>query len=445
MTHPSNANVLVLFGITGDLGKKKLFPAIVELARAGLLDGPVIGVGRSDHSDDDLWDMLVGATDESARGLKSTLDLAYCKGDSTETDVYDRIAARVEEQDRVVVYTALPPSLFAGVAEQVGSSAFADRARLVLEKPFGNDRASACELFSAVTKAIDSERVFAVDHFLAKAEVEHLARFRYANPIIDAAFDRNHVDRIEVTMAEAFGVDGRGSFYDSVGALRDVVQNHLLQLIAVLLMDEPADDSAAAFDETRADLLRAMEPLDPASVVLGQFDGYLDIEGVAEDSTVETFVAAKLHVDNARWKGVDIHLRTGKELESSVTEVKVCLGANSIRFGIKPDTAIVLELQVDDEPTEVAVCGPRGHTVGEGGVLASGLDKGGPLGDYATMFAGALSDDHRHFARIADIERAWEIVDPVLDRDHAPTIYPRGSAGPLVRFGPDSTGEDRQS
>ncbi len=416
---------LVLFGLTGDLGKKKLFPALVELARAGKLGGPVIGVGRSEHSDDDLWDMLIDSTDESSLDVKDRLDLSYLVGDSQDPATYASLCERIGdgstqggragETAAPVVYAALPPDLFGGVARGIGESKLGAATRLVLEKPFGNDSASARTLFDDITSHVPEENVFAVDHFLAKAEVEHLATFRYRNTLIDAGFDRRSVDRIEVTMAEAFGVDGRGDFYESVGAIRDVVQNHLLQMIAVLMMETPDDETAASFDRARAQLLDAMVPLSPSGVILGQFAGYRDLEDVASDSNVETFVAARLAVDNDRWRGVDILLRTGKELESTTTQIVVCLGTNRIRFGVKPDPAVVLELEVAGEMVDLVACGPRGH---------------GSLGDYATMLAGALSGDQRHFAQIHDIVRAWEIVDPILGREVQPSVYEPGSRGP---------------
>ncbi|MEZ5228465.1 MAG: hypothetical protein R2710_17875, partial [Acidimicrobiales bacterium] len=319
-----------------------------------------------------------------------------------------------------VVYAALPPVLFGGVARGI-ADALPAATRLVVEKPFGHDVASAVALHDEITSLMPASQVFAVDHFLAKAEVEHLAPFRYRNPLIDAAFDQSSVDRIEVIMAEAFGVDGRGSFYESVGALRDVVQNHLLQMIAVVLMEAPTDDSAKAFDRARANLLADMRPLTPADVVLGQFDGYRDLDDVADDSIVETFVAARLAVDNTRWRGVPITLRTGKELADSVTSIEIHLGENTVRFGIKPERIVVLRLDVDGERTDLVACAPTGHPADEAGDHRGAKRGEVILGDYATMLAGAIDGDQRHFAQIADIVRAWEIVEGVLDSGGDPS------------------------
>ncbi len=346
------ADALVLFGLTGDLGEKKLFPAIVELARAGLLTGPVIGVGRSERTDDDLWRMLIDATGDEGRSLRGDLDLGYLAGDSADETTYRALADRLGDVRCPVVYAALPPDLFAGVATGLDAAGLADRARLVVEKPFGRDAAGARELFDRLAVSIAPDRIFAVDHFLAKSSVENLLAFREGNPMIEAALRRGVVKRVELTMAESFGVDGRGSFYDGVGALRDVVQNHLLQTLAVLLMEPPGDRSAQALADARSDLLAAIRPIDPARTVRGQFDGYLDIDGVDDDSATETYLAVELFVDSDRWRGVPVFLRTGKELAESYTEAVITFAEDPnpsrLRLGLKPSPTIVLELSVLD-------------------------------------------------------------------------------------------------
>ncbi len=426
--HPTpDAGALVMFGLTGDLGEKKLLPALAELAVADLLPGPVIGVGRSEHSDAELRSLLVDAAGPLAPEVDERLDLHYLQGDSTDPDTYSRLDERITdtvgEGAEIVVYAALPPDLFGGVAKGIAEAGMSERVRLVVEKPFGHDAASARELHAAITEHLPADRLFAVDHFLAKSAVENLHTFRSANPMIEAAMHAGVVERVELTMAEAFGVDGRGSFYDPVGAIRDVVQNHLLQTIAVLLMDPPADDSAEAFAASRARLLDAVRPLDPDAVVLGQYDGYRDIDGVDDDSRTETFVAAVLEIDDERWGSVPVAIRTGKELSASYTEAVVRFrgDANQLRFQLKPETTIAVEVGVLDaethgvRPTTMWACGPSDH---------------GALGDYATMLAGALAGDHRHFAKIDDIVAAWDIVAPILDRDLEPLPYAPGTDGP---------------
>lgn len=432
-TQPPKGDALVLFGLTGDLGKKKLFPAIVELSQAGLLSGPVIGVGRSEHTDDDLWRMLSDATDVGRSDLPH-LELSYLVGDSKQDRTYDKIAERIGDAQRPVVYAALPPELFGSVAAGISRSGLPENVRLIVEKPFGHDAASARKLFEEITDNISEDRLFAVDHFLAKSAVENLATFRNANPMISALFRSDTIKRIEVTMSESFGVDGRGSFYDSVGAIRDVVQNHLLQLVAVMLMGEPSDNTAESFNAARASMMASIEPLRLHETVLGQFDGYLDVDDVEEGSTTETFVATRLRFTDERWSGLEVVLRHGKEMTESYTEAiavfadasdpgdKVC-AANRIRFILKPDAAIAIE---------VATLDPESHGLRAEILWLNAPTDHGELGDYASMFAGALSGDHRHFARIDDIEAAWRVVDPILKMENPerPFVYSTKSMGP---------------
>ncbi len=439
----TTADALVLFGLTGDLGEKKLFPAIVELASAGLLQGPVIGVGRSERSDDDLWQMLIDATGDEGRALQGRLDLGYLAGDSADEATYRNLADRLGDVNCPVIYAALPPDLFAGVATGLEGAGLADRARLVVEKPFGRDAASARELFERLSESIDPDRIFAVDHFLAKSSVENLLAFRSANPMIEAALRRGVAQRVELTMAESFGVDGRGSFYDGVGAIRDVVQNHLLQTLAVLLMEPPADGSAQAAAEARSALLSAVRPIDPARAVRGQFEGYRDIDGVDDESQIETYLAAELAIDCDRWRDVPVLLRTGKELARSYTEAVITFAdepnPSRLRLGLKPDPTIVLELAVLDTEHHEPGSGaesvgsadePDGHGLRDVVLWACGPSDHGELGDYATMLAGALTGDHQHFARIDDIEAAWRVVEPLLDPEHPPEPYDKGTMGP---------------
>lgn len=427
-------DALVMFGLTGDLGEKKLFPAIAELAIAGRLRGPVIGVGRSSYTDEDLWDMFVEAAGPDARELSGELDLRYVEGDSAERSTYDAIAEAIGDAQCPVVYAALPPDLFAEAATQIGTSSLPSTTRLVVEKPFGDGAASAAELYEAVTAAVPAEQLFMVDHFLAKASVENLLAFRASNPMIEAALRAGPVKRIEFTMAEAFGVDGRGGFYDSVGAVKDVVQNHILQTIAVLVMEPPADDSADAFDNSRAELLATMRPIDPDAVVLGQFDGYRDIDDVASDSTTETFVACVLTIDNPRWDGVDIVVRTGKELADSYTEAVVVFSdgddetpPNRLRFLLKPDQCISIEAAM------LGAGSPQADHPNVAAVLSTPNTEGhGEFGDYATMLDGALTGDQHHFARIDDVRAAWRIVEPILASETDPEPYEPGTMGPAT-------------
>jgi glucose-6-phosphate 1-dehydrogenase len=437
-----SADALVMFGLTGDLGEQQLLPALLELRRAGLLDLPVIGVGRRELSDDELRSMLHDAagSEGAADDVPSAIDLSYVRGDATDPDVYDLLAERLAGCERPVVYAALPPELFGEAARRLAASPLPSSTRLVVEKPFGHDATHACELYDAIVEHVDDEHLFLVDHFLAKPAVENLIAFRAANPLVDAVMRAGHVARVEITMAEEFGVSGRGSFYDGVGAVADVVQNHVLQLVALLAMDPPEDDSAEAFAAARSALLAAVDPIDPDRAVLGQYRGYAEHDGVADGSTTETFVAAELAIRTERWDGVPFLVRTGKRLAGTWTEAVVVLSGeapvpNRIRFRVKPDPAIEIELGVldtalrDDDhaatpsvhdahdvvPTTLTACAPTGH---------------GELGAYATMLAGALAGERRHFARIDDVVAAWRVVDPLRAAALAPQPYAPGSMGP---------------
>jgi glucose-6-phosphate 1-dehydrogenase len=433
------SDALIMFGLSGDLGEKKLFPALVELAADGRLDLPVIAVGRTDLDDDTIRARLEDAVaDHPARDHADRVDLSYVTGDGTDPGTFDEIVRRLDGCERPTVYAAVPPAVFGDLAGALASSPLPDTTRLVIEKPFGHDADSARELYREITEHVDDQRLFAVDHFLAKASVENLLTFRAANPMIDAVMHRERVERVEVTMAEAFGVDGRGSFYESVGAIADVVQNHLLQLVAVLLMEPPADDSDDAYDTARSELLRAIDAVGHDDAVLGQYAGYRDLDDVADDSGVETYAALRLRVEGDRWRGVPVVIRTGKQLAGTTTEAIVQLAGgtgsgppNRFRFRFKPATAIDIELGMLDTDDgdgsdadghgivtrRLSACAPNGH---------------GMLGDYATMLDGALDGDHRHFARIDDIEAAWRIVDPLRAGAAELLTYERGSMGPAA-------------
>ncbi len=434
-TSTDRADGLVLFGLTGDLGEKKLFPALAELARSGDLDGPVIGVGRREMTDDDLWNRFVEAIDADSAStddldsLRSALDLHYVSGDSEDADTYDRIGELLDGAQRPVVYAALPPDLFERVAEGVSRSLPAST-RLVVEKPFGQDEASAVALHDRITRSVDADRLFIVDHFLAKSVVENLSAFRRVNPMVEAAFRQGPVKRIEITMAEDFGLEGRGSFYESVGVVGDVLQSHLLQTVAALLM-EPVDPDEPS-TPNRAALLSSIRPVDPEWAVLGQYEGYTELDDVDHDSRTATFVAARLEVDNERWGGVEVFVRTGKKMHATYTECVVVFSDDGdvadapgtrLRFQLKPNSAIAMETAVLDPtdhgfaPTTLWGCAPAGHA---------------GLGDYATMLRGAILGDRQHFASIDSVVAAWNIVAPLLSRSPDIHRYHQGSQGPAL-------------
>ena len=411
-----------MFGLTGDLGRSKLFPALYELAAAGRLGMPVIGVGRSEYSDDEIrsmFDEALADLDGVDDDVVASIDLSYLSGDSTAVDTYDRLADRLDGCRRPLVYAALPPHLFGEVASCLDRSRLPDATRLVVEKPFGEDADSARELYEAITSAVGADRLFIVDHFLAKAAIENMSVARHANALMENSLDRAHVERIDIEMSEAGGVDGRGSFYEGVGAVADVVQNHLMQTLTLVTMEAPDDDSDEAFGAAGVALLRAVRTVDPDDVVLGQYDGYPDLDDVADDSTVETFAAVTLEIDNDRWRGVPVHIRTGKRLADTSTAVTFTLrptsaglhhATNRIRFTIKPDASVAFD---------VGILEPTTHGIESRTVYACGPEDHGPLGDYATMFDTALDGEHRHFADIDGVVEAWRILAPIVESERS--------------------------
>ena len=429
-----------MFGLTGDLGRKKLFPAIYELAAAGALDIPVVGVGRSEHTDDDVREMFAeaiadhvpaggGGIDED---VAAAIDLTYLAGDSTTTAVYDEIAGRLADCRHPLVYAALPPDLFADVAAGIEASDLPDSTRLVVEKPFGDGAESARRLWDRIIASMPAEQLFIVDHFLAKASVENIVTVRTVNPLLSNSLCARHVDAIDIVMHESGGVDGRGSFYEGVGAIADVAQNHLMEMLALVTMDAPADGSDEAYHAARIALLEAVCPVPARDVVLGQYEGYRDLDDVADDSNVETYASLVLEIDHDRWRGVPVTMRTGKQLHEDRTEAIFHLRndtpnatphGNRVRFTVKPAASVAFDLDVVDPdthgstPTTVYACGPDDH---------------GDLGDYAVMFDNAMNGDTRHFAQIDGIVAAWRVLEPVRAAGHAVHPYAPGSAGPDV-------------
>ena len=430
------ADALVMFGLTGDLGEKKLFPALYELQAAGRLGVPVIGVGRSEYTDDDIVAMLHASLDGYTPTDGGALDsdvidaikLSYVSGDSTDSATYDALAEHLDGTERPVVYAALPPGIFGGVARGIESSSFPDTTRLVCEKPFGDDVESAQSLYDEITDALAPDRLFIVDHFLAKSAIENMLIVRTSNPLIENSMCAQFVERIDIEMDETGDVDGRGSFYESVGAIDDVVQNHLLQMLAVLTMERPEDDSDAAYHAARSSLLATVVPFDPALAVLGQYAGYRDLDDVADDSIVETFTEVRTTIDTDRWRDVPVTIRTGKALGADSTVATITLRSpgpdfvvNRIRFEVKPQASVSFDIGVldpethDATPTTIVACGPEDH---------------GALGDYGVMLDNALAGETRHFARIEDVIASWRIVAPLHSEALEVRTYEPGSDGP---------------
>lgn len=437
----SPAELLVVFGITGDLARKMTFRSLYRLERGGRLGCPVLGVAVEDMT----LAQLVERARESIVGSGEELDeeifarfagrLSYLHGDVTGDELYERLAAEVGRR-RTLYYLELPPALFQPVVAHLGRAGLLGDARVAIEKPFGHDLASARELNAALHQVLDESQILRVDHFLGKEPVIGLEYLRFANLALAEVWDRRSVSAIQITMAEDFGVEDRGRFYDSVGTLRDVVQNHLLQVLALVAMEPPVGAGADDLRDKKAEVFRAMPAVDPKRCVRGQYEGYLDTPGVAKGSATETFVALHLEIDNWRWAGVPVFLRAGKALAERVTEVRLLLRrtppslpflpgrggveGNQIVLRIDPDPGLRLQLAVQ--------AGDSWRTVHLDTTFSR--ETGRPLEPYERLLYSALNDDHRLFAREDSVEETWRIVQPLLDRPPGTYGYTRGSWGP---------------
>lgn len=436
------ADALVLFGVTGNLARTLLFPALFDLAASGRLDMPVVGVASSQLDDEEMRERARVAITESGKEVDDdvidslTSRLCYVSGDYRDPDLYPRIARRIPDAELPVAYLAIPPDTFADVVKGLTSVSLNRRGRLVVEKPFGRDSESAAELNELVHTGFPEERVYRIDHFLGKESVQNLMVFRFSNTILEPVWSRHYVAGVQITLAEDYGIEGRGRFYDDVGAVRDVVQNHLLQMVALLAMEPPVSDHPDALRDERAKVLRAIRAIEPAEVVRGQYAGYRNEPGVNTDSDTETYAALKVEIDSWRWAGVPWIIRTGKRLERTVTEAAVEFqtpprplfappdespGPNRLIFRTKPDDHIVLSMQAR-VPGAGMVSGPV--------ELRLGQDRPSGVGAYTRLLADALRGDQSLFAREDGVMEAWRVVAPVLRAPRPVEIYEAGSWGP---------------
>ncbi|HEV7733350.1 MAG TPA: glucose-6-phosphate dehydrogenase [Candidatus Binatia bacterium] len=435
---PSDA--LVFFGASGDLAYKKIFPALQQMIRRGHLNVPVVGVAKSGWTLEQLKNRAReslakhgGGVDEAAFAKLSSL-LRYVDGDYGDPATFAALRAQLGTATRPAHYLAIPPSMFGVVVEALGQANCASQARVIIEKPFGHDLASATELNKTLHSVFEERNVFRIDHYLGKEPVQNIIVFRFGNTFLDPIWNRNYVESVEITMAESFGVQGRGRFYEEAGCIRDVVQNHMLQVAGFLAMECPITTYDESLRDEQVKVFRSMRPLDADDLVRGQFTGYRKEPGVAPTSTVETYAAVRLYIDSWRWEGVPFLIRAGKNLPVTTTEVFVALkkpplrkvdgiDANYVRFRLSPDVTIAIGAQVKrpgeelvSEPAELGVTHqPEAHE----------------MEAYDRLLGDAMEGQGMLFAREDGVEAAWRVVQPVL-----------GDVTPIHEYAPGTWGPD---
>jgi glucose-6-phosphate 1-dehydrogenase len=435
-----HSDALVFFGITGDLAYKQIFPALHSMIKHGHLNAPIIGVAGRPWSIEQLrahvHDSLAehGGADPAAFEKLSSL-LQYVSGNYNDETTYTKIRDALGSASHPLYYLAIPPSMFDPVVEGLGKSGSAKDARVVIEKPFGRDLTSALELNQVLHSVFPESSIFRIDHYLGKEPVQNVLYFRFANSFLEPIWSRTHVESVQITMAEEFGVKGRGKFYEEAGAIRDVVQNHMLQLVALLAMEPPAGNYQEAVRDEKARIFKAMRPINPANVELGQYIGYLQEDGVAPRSKVETFAAIKLYLDTWRWADVPFYIRAGKCLPETATEILVefktppmaIFGefeppqSNYYRFRLSPDVLISLGAR-----TKV----PGEAMWGEGVELVVRSHHTDGMPPYERLLGDAMKGDPTLFVREDAVEAAWQVVEPILGKISPVYQYPQNSWGP---------------
>ena len=449
-----HSDALVIYGATGDLAFKKIFPALQAMVRRGHLDMPIVGIARSAWTLDQFRQRVHDSVEKQGGGVdpasfeKLARLLRYVSVDYTDASACRAIHGELKEARHPAIYLAVPPHLFAPAVEQLTNSGCAKDARIIIEKPFGRDLASAQELNQILHRVFDESSIFRIDHYLGKKPVNNMLVFRFANTFVESFWNRNYIESVQITMAEDFGVQGRGGFYDEAGAIRDVVQNHIFQIISNLAMEPPARNDSESLRDEKVKVLKAISPIEEDDVVRGQFAGYRDEKGVAKDSQTETFAALRLKINSWRWKGVPFYVRAGKCLPVTCTEIvgrfrkpptlmaDATLTENHLRLRLSPEVTIAMGM--------MALAPGDQFSIAASEMIASSAPRAGEMEAYERLLGAAMAGDGTLFAREDYVEEAWRIVDPILKKDTPVYEYQTNTWGPreVERVTPEGGWQD---